>query len=110
MDINKFMDNLISPISFMKTYRLLEESSLPNENIFDFEVTFYMPRYQSYIEFRVYVSESKLGELLGYKIVDKLGNNLLAFTDDILMPYFSVRDDRRLYYRNLRNIATETEW
>jgi hypothetical protein len=94
---------LLQDCKYMHDFRILRTSSLPNEIITVYEVVIANSQTNQSVIFTVWVSEFD-EVVLGYKIVDYLGNVLNNLNDDILKPYFYDLDSRQ-YMADLGRVA-----
>lgn len=94
---------LLKDCKYMHDFRLLSETTLPNEILTVYEVVVANSQTNQNVIFTVWVSELD-DTVLGYKVVDYLGNVLNSLNDDILKPYFYELDSRQ-YMADLGRVA-----
>jgi len=110
MDFQSVADAVVtqalSNLTCLKGSRLLSHVSYPNEDVYRYEITAFHAPSDSTVMFEILASLNK-DILLGYTIIDRLGNIIPSLTDESIQDYFSIRDDRHLYYKNYFYIAVK---
>lgn len=102
---NAAIDTLVKKLKCANKWKLLATTKYPNETVYQYKLMCHDASLDSYAWFDVFVSMVN-DKLMGYKIYDKLGNELKTLNDELVEGYFDKRDTRE-YFADFRYMSVQ---